>query len=154
MATSTPTSADATATLNTLIETCNDGKTGFEHAAGGIEDPVLKAELLQYSGQRAEFAAELTEAVAAAGAKPTEGGSVAAAVHRGWTKIRDAVTKSDRYAILAECERGEDSAVAAYRKAAGAGLPTAHANLIATQQQAIQRVHDRIKALRDSSKPA
>ena len=63
------------------------------------------------------------------------------------------ISKSDRHAILAECERGEDVAVAAYRKAAAAQLPQSLANIVSTQHAAIQRVHDRVKALRDASKP-
>ena len=147
-------SPDARSTVETLIETCRDGQTGFEHAAGGIEDPVLKAELLQYSGQRAEFASELAEALGMPIEKSEKSGSVTAALHRGWINIKSAVTGSDKHAILAECERGEDYAVAAYRKATSATLPTTLANAVATQQQAITRVHDRMKALRDASKSA
>ena len=145
-------SADAKSAVNNLIETCHDGQNGFESAAKGIEDPTLKAELLQYSGQRAEFAGELAAAMSQLGEDPAEGGSVSAALHRGWINIKDVVTGSDKHAILAECERGEDSAVAAYRKAAAATLPTSLANLVSTQHQAVQRVHDRVKALRDASK--
>ena len=82
----------------------------------------------------------------------SDGGSVAATLHRGWINIKEAVTGKDKHAVLSECERGEDVAVAAYRKANTAGLPTSIANLVSTQHQAVQRVHDRIKALRDSSK--
>lgn len=148
----TDTTAGASATINNLIETCRDGQNGFETAAKGVDDPVLKAELLQYSGQRAEFATELGEALTQSGEAPDDSGSVTAAVHRGWIKMKELVTGKDRYSILAECERGEDVAVAAYRKAAAAQLPQSLANIVSTQHAAIQRVHDRVKALRDAAK--
>ena len=146
------TTSSVSSTVNNLIETCKDGQNGFETAAKGVDDPVLKAELLQYSGQRAEFATELADALSQTGEAPEETGSIAAAIHRGWINIREAISKSDRYAILAECERGEDVAVAAYRKAAAAQLPQSLANIVSTQHAAIQRVHDRVKALRDAAK--
>jgi len=155
MATSTPTpsaAGDVRSTVNNLIETCRDGQKGFDVAASGVDDPVLKAELLQYSGQRSEFAQELVDALAQSGEAADDSGSLSAAAHRGWIKIKELVTGKDRYAILAECERGEDVAVAAYRKAAAAALPQSIANIVSTQHQAIQRVHDRVKALRDAAK--
>lgn len=152
MATTTTSSPNAAGTINDLIATCRDGQTGFEAAAKAVEDPVLKAELLQYSGQRAEFATELVEALKQTGEQADDSGSTTAALHRGWLKIKELVTGADRYAILAECERGEDVAVAAYRKAAAAQLPQSLSNLVSTQHQAIQRVHDRVKALRDAAK--
>lgn len=144
--------SNVASTVNNLIETCRDGQQGFEAAAKAVDDPVLKAELLQYSSQRAEFADELSEALSQAGESPTTHGSATAAAHRGWIKLKELVTGASRYSVLAECERGEDVAVAAYRKAAAATLPQSLAGLVSTQHAAIQRVHDRVKALRDAAK--
>jgi uncharacterized protein (TIGR02284 family) len=143
---------DVTSTLNELIQTCIDGQNGFDTAAKAIDDPSLKAELAGYSAQRRDFAAELRRLVAGEGEEPTERGSVAAALHRGWINLKNAISTNDRYAILAECERGEDSAVAEYRKAIGVGLPPDCASVVQSQFAAVQRTHDRIKALRDASK--
>ena len=46
-------------------------------------------------------------------------GSVAAALHRGWMSLKDAVTKSDTKAILEVAKQGEDHAVTEYEKALG-----------------------------------
>lgn len=139
-------------TINELIQTCIDGQNGFETASVSIDDPSLKSELMGYSTQRRDFANNLQNLVAASGEKPQERGSVAAALHRGWINLKDAVASNDRHAILAECERGEDSAVANYRKALQSDLPAEYAQVIETQFTAVQRTHDRIKALRDASK--
>jgi hypothetical protein len=44
-------------------------------------------------------------------------------MHRAWINIKSAVTNRDRHAILAEAERGEDSAVDAYKDALEENLP-------------------------------
>lgn len=55
-------------------------------------------------------------------------------------------------AMLDECERGEDRALARYRKASGQSLPPAVQAVVSKQLQGTQRNHDQIKALRDSHK--
>lgn len=139
-----------TEVLNDLIQTCIDGQKGFQTAAEAIDDPSLKAELQGYSDQRGEFAADLQNLVAAVGEAPRDSGSVTGALHRGWLNLRDAVSSRDTYAILAECERGEDSAVAEYRKATQADLPPEFTRVIDNQYAVVMSTHDRVKALRDS----
>lgn len=153
MATDTSNTYD---TINELIKTCHDGENGFETAANGVEDSALKAEFLEYSRQRRQFAADLRMLLSDAGIgdsgdEPATGGSVAAALHRGWINLKQAVTTNDRHAVLAECERGEDSAVETYREALNAGLPNPFADIVSAQYEQIQRAHDRVKALRDSA---
>ncbi len=143
---------EALSTLNALIETCIDGAKGFEAAANAIDDTRLKDELMRFSQQRNGFVMELQRLVRGAGEEPTESGSVAGAMHRGWIHIKDAVSTRDRYAILAECERGEDSAVAQYRKAIDGGLSAEIEPIVLEQSAAVQATHDRVKALRDMHK--
>ena len=133
-------------TLQHLIETCRDGQNGFETAAS------LQAELTQYSLQRQRFAADLELALDTLGEAKHEGGSVAGALHRGWMNLKSAIASNDRYAVLAECERGEDSAVKAYREAAAATLAAGLETLIESQYEQVQRVHDRVKELRDAAR--
>lgn len=140
-------------TLNELIETCIDGQKGFEAAAKAVDDPQLKNELLRYSEQRATFAEELQRLVSSTGESPTESGSMAAGMHRGWINLKSALASNDRHSILAECERGEDSAVETYRLALDEDLPPSVAVEVASQYQAIQSTHDRVRDLRDSAKP-
>ena len=105
-------------TLNHLIETLKDGQEGFRAASEDIGSSELKTLFSKYSLQRAQFAGELQEAVITLGDHdPADSGSVAGAVHRGWIDLKAALMSKDEHAVLAECERGEDVAVAAYRKA-------------------------------------
>lgn len=140
-------------TLNSLIETLKDGQNGFREAAEASDDTTLKQTLSEYSLQRSRFAGELQAQVIGLGeSDPEDSGSIVAAVHRGWIDLKAALTSRDRHAILAECERGEDSAVAAYRKALEADLPADIRQTVAAQQVEVQQAHDRIKALRDAAK--
>ena len=136
--------------VNKLLEICHDGESGFEAAANAVSNASVKAELMQYSGQRAEFAAELEKAVQELGEAPSTGGTIAGALHRGWMKLSKTAGSSD-HAILSNCERGEDAAVSAYRAALNTALPNQISTLVASQFQAVKRVHDRIKLLRDMS---
>ena len=105
-------------TINGLIETLKDGEKGFKEAAGAVKDPQLKSLFQEYSQQRHRFATELQSQAQGLGeSKPEETSSTAGAMHRAWMNLKSALTSHDDHAILAECERGEDSAVAEYKKA-------------------------------------
>ena len=145
---------DVISTLNGLIETCKDGQEGFKTAAEGIKDATIKSLFLEYSQQRAQFVGELQSEVRNLGGDPEKTGSVAAALHRGWMDIKSAVTGKDEHAILAECERGEDSAVSTYQDALKETLPGHLASVIQHQLDAIQEAHNRVRALRDAQAAA
>jgi len=99
--------------LNNLIETLKDGQEGFKQAAEGISDPKLKSLFRDYSQQRSRFATALqSEARRHGETEPETSSSATGALHRGWINLKSAITGGDEHAILAECERGEDSAVA------------------------------------------
>ncbi len=134
--------------LNNLIETCKDGQTGFQTAAEGVKRSDLKTLFGQYSQQRAKFAGELQNEVLRLGGDPTQTGSVAATLHRGWINIKSAVTGSDENAVIAECERGEDSAVANYKDAlADQKLPADVRSIVERQAAQVKESHDRIRNL-------
>ncbi len=147
----TATNDDVISTLNGLIETCKDGQDGFKEAAEGVERSDLKSLFYEFTQQRSQFTGELQSLVQSLGGDPANTGSVAAALHRGWINIKSVVTGKDESAILNECERGEDSAKAAYKSALEESLPANVTETIQTQYTAVKSAHDRIKALRDST---
>ncbi|MEO8077762.1 MAG: PA2169 family four-helix-bundle protein [Acidobacteriota bacterium] len=143
---------DAISVLNNLIETCKDGELGFKTAAEGLKSASIKATFLEYSRQRAEMARTLQAEVRRLGGDPEKAGSVSGTLHRGWLDIKSAITGKDDHGIVAEAERGEDVAKAAYENALKETLPgTAHA---VVQQQAAQvrQAHDAVRDLRDREK--
>lgn len=142
---------DVISTLNNLIETCKDGENGFRTAADGVKNGELKTLFNKYAQQRAQFAAELQSEVRKLGGDPEKTGSVAATLHRGWIDIKSTVTGEDEGAIIAECERGEDSAVRNYQDAMKETLPASVQTLVQRQFTQVKQAHDRIRDLEKAS---
>ena len=140
-------------TINSLIETLKDGQEGFKQAAEAVKDTSLKSLFNEFSLQRAKFAGELqSEAVNLGEPDPETDSSTSGALHRAWINIKSAVTSGDDHAILAECERGEDSAVNEYKEAMEEDISSPVRAIIERQYSEVKQAHDRIKHLRDATK--
>lgn len=135
--------------LNDLLETSRDGEYGFRACAEEVDSQQLKTVFLERAASCAKAANELMEAIRACGGKTDEGGSVAGALHRGWVHVKGTLGADSALSMLEECERGEDAAVASYRKALKQDLPAQVRELVQRQADGAQRNHDQIKALRD-----
>jgi len=140
-------------TINSLIETLKDGEEGFKQAAEAVKDSNLKSLFYEFSQQRARFATELqSQAMNLGESEPEESSSATGAMHRAWIDFKSAVTSGDDHAILAECERGEDSAVKEYEDALKADLPAPLDDIVSREYAEVKSAHDRIKGLRDATK--
>jgi uncharacterized protein (TIGR02284 family) len=136
--------------LNSLIETCKDGQEGFRAAAENVKSADFKSLFSELSMQRQQFTAELQTLVRSLAEDTEKTGSIAGALHRGWIDLKAALTSGDEHAILSECERGEDSAVAEYRDALEHDdLPANVRSVIRQQYMGVQAAHDRVRDLRD-----
>jgi len=138
---------EAISVLNDLIETLKDGEKGFRIAAQGVDRKDIQQLFLKYAEQRSKFVDELQREVRKLGGDPDESGSLAGAIHRGWINIKSAVTGQDEESVLAECERGEDSAVRNYEEALKKNLPESVRSLIQKQYAQVQEAHDTIRDL-------
>lgn len=141
---------NTTKTLNGLIEICKDGQEGFRDAGENARHPELKTLCAGYSLQRAKFAGELQGLVTQSGEEPEKTSSMASAIHRGWIDLKAAITKGSDHAILAECERGEDFAVSAYRDALQEDLPAHIRSVVSEQSVVVKATHDDIRDRRDA----
>lgn len=135
--------------LNDLLENARDGEYGFSSLAEEVEASALKTVFSDRAAQCREAARELAEMVTRYGGEPAEGGTVSGALHRGWVHVKGAVGANSEQSMLDECERGEDAAVARYRKALKQNLPMDVLALVERQAQGAQRNHDQMKMLRD-----
>jgi len=124
-------------TINSLIETLKDGQEGFKQAADAVKDPQLRSLFHDYSQQRSRFAGELQSQARSLGESEPEKTSSAT---------------GDAKAILAECERGEDSAINEFRKTMEDDLSSPLREVVSRQYREIQGAHDRVKQLRDAAK--
>ncbi len=143
-------------TLHNLIHILKDGQEGFRTASEDISNSELKTLFSSYSLQRSKFSGELQALAHELGEQdPPSSGSVAGALHRGWIDLKAALMSRDEHAVLAECERGEDAAVAAYRKAIEEDdVPANILAILQIQFMDIKSAHDNIRNLRDSRKTA
>ena len=74
-------------------------------------------------------------------------------MHRTWINLKSAIAKHDNHAILAECERGEDSAIKQYQEAMeDEDLTAPVRDIISRQYTEVKSAHDRVKQLRDATK--
>jgi uncharacterized protein (TIGR02284 family) len=137
------------ALLNELIETSMDGEKGFALAAKDSKEPSLTVLFSEGEQSCRAAAAELQDQVRMLGGNAEDGGSMKAAVHRGWISIKSAATSRDSKAILEECERGEDYAKAKYADALKQALPEPVRTLVARQYQGVIANHDRVRDLRN-----
>lgn len=136
--------------LNDLVESCRDGEYGFTACAEHVKAQDVRTLLLRHADECRGAAAELATQIRQLGGKPDEGGTVSGAMHRGWVSVRGTLAGYTDLAMLKECERGEDAALARYRKALKENLPPAVKSLVERQAQGTQRNHDQIKAMRDA----
>lgn len=140
--------------LNDLLETSRDGEQGFRTSAEQAQTSEIQSFLARRAGDCAKAAAELEQAVRAHGGTPADGGTMTGAMHRGWVAIKTAMMANDDKAVLEECERGEDAAVASYRKALQHALPPGVRSLVERQAAGAQRNHDEVRALRNRYRAA
>src|SRR3954453_19877877 len=145
---------EISATINSLIETLKDGQEGFKQAAEAVKDSNLKSLFNEYSLQRSRFAGELqAEARQLGESDPETTSSTSGAMHRAWINIKSAVTSGDDHTVLAECERGEDSAVKEYQDAIeDSDLSAPIREIVRRQYNEVKSAHDRVRQLRDVAK--
>ncbi len=133
-----------------LVETLKDGERGFASAAEKLRDSD-RAEwattLQRLAEQRAGFRNEIVAMGHEYGDDVDESGSAAAALHRGWISLKDALTGDDAGSVLGAAVTGEDHAVSEYEKAEKADLSAGFRAVVARQHAAIVAARDEVKAL-------
>lgn len=146
---------DIVSTLNDLVETCRDGEYGFNACAEHAASEQVRSLFRTRAQDCRTGALELQDLVRQCGGTPDEGGSATGAMHRGWVAVLGAVAGTSDERMLDEAERGEDAALARYRKALKEDdLPPTVRNVIERQLAGVQRNHDQVKALRDRMRAA
>ncbi len=141
-------------TCNSLIQTLEDGKNGFEAAATKLADdkrPDVAARFAVFATERGQMAAELKEMAKNYGDAPAESGTAAGALHRGWMGLKDALTGTNADAVIASAERGEDHAMEQYRDAVKADISPEFKAVVMRQMTKVEQAHDYVSALKKSA---
>ncbi|RZI96614.1 MAG: PA2169 family four-helix-bundle protein [Variovorax sp.] len=138
--------------LNDLLENARDGEYGFKTCAEQVESSGAKQLFADRAIGCAQAAQELEALVRQYGGEPADGGTAAGALHRGWVQIKGAVGADSELSILESCERGEDTAIARYRKALKEDLPADVRAVVEKQAAGAQKNHDQIRDLRNATR--
>ncbi|RYB91328.1 PA2169 family four-helix-bundle protein [Nocardioides glacieisoli] len=137
-----------------LVETLKDGEKGYATAADKLRDsdrPEWATTMQRLSQQRAGFWREIVDMGHEYGDDVDESGTVAAAVHRGWLSLKDAVTGDDPDGVLGAAQTGEDHAVKEYEDALKMDLSAGFREVVVRQQADVLAARDELKALKSAS---
>jgi uncharacterized protein (TIGR02284 family) len=149
-------STDKTVTSD-VMKTLEDGKEGFAKAASLVEQdaPEVCATLLRLSEQRKSFHEELQEMAKDYGDAIEESGTIAAALHRGWMTLKDAVSGSDAAGVLDAAVQGEEHAVKTYETALESPDISSGLRLVLVRQMAdVSKAYEEVVLLRNTHKAA
>lgn len=146
---STPEADHARNVVKELVHVCRDGEHAFERAARAVDNPVMRAELIQYSVQRREFVAELQEALAAVGDRADDDMPAYSSDQGRWQVLERAAEAGDRRTLLHECENFDRSALDVYRNALQARLPYALDGVVHSHFYSLTRIQSRLQCLAD-----
>ncbi|WP_353952297.1 PA2169 family four-helix-bundle protein [Knoellia sp. S7-12] len=133
-----------------LVETLRDGEKGFSAAADKLRDgdhPEWATLMQRLSEQRASFRQEIVALGHDYGDDVDESGTAAAALHRGWISLKDALTGDDAGGVLGAAVTGEDHAVSEYEKALDKDLSAGFREVVSRQHQTVVAARDEVKAL-------
>lgn len=137
-----------------LVETLKDGERGFATAAEKLRDsdhPQWAETLQRFSQQRAEFCQEIVAMGHEYNDDVDESGTVAAALHRGWISLKDALTGDDAGSVLGAAVTGENHAVSEYEKALEQDLSAGFREVVTRQHAAVVAARDEVKALTEAA---
>ncbi len=140
-----------------LMKTLENGKEGFAKAADLVEhdSPEVATTFRRLSQQRSSFYNELQAMAKDYGDPIEESGTIAAAIHRGWMSLKDAVSGSDPVGALDAAVQGEEHAVEEFEKALESpDLSTGLRLVLVRQKTDVVKAHEEVKAIRDSRKSA
>lgn len=143
---------DVVDVLNDLLENARDGEYGFRTCAEQVETAQAKQLFASRAEGCRQAGEELMQLIRSYGGEPASGGTAAGALHRGWVQVKGGVGADSELSILESCERGEDTAVARYRKALKQSLPADVRAVVQRQADGAQQNHDRIRDLRNAAR--
>jgi uncharacterized protein (TIGR02284 family) len=135
--------------LNDLIKINADRITGYEKAAGKVENSevMLKSLFYQISDESQEIKERLIDKVVALGGIPADESTAAGKVYHTWIEGRPEISNHNATSILENCEFGEDAAQRAYQDAVEESktFPEDVSHMIRNQQHLLKMSHDLIR---------
>lgn len=141
---------DAIDVLNGLLTMSRDGEDGFASAARHATTPAVRTALEGRARDCASAVIALQVEIDRLGGRPTEHGSVSAALHRGWTTLKTVFSSNDDKVVLDECVRAEEEAMTVYREALEKPLPAEARLLVLRQAEGVSRNYAEVLRMRSA----
>jgi uncharacterized protein (TIGR02284 family) len=138
----------ALSALREIVDACRDGENGYGQAAQDVQDPRLKELFSIYSNQRRGFADAIERQFIALGGTPRQGKTLSGRIHRKWLEVRATIDHGGAVSMLAECERGENTARAKYEHALSIPMPDYLRDILLDQLAEIRLAHDQLDRMR------
>ncbi len=138
------------AVVEDLVKINNDRIEGYEKAATQTDEGDLKQLFEAMITDSRHNATELNKYLRGMGEERERDSTLAGKLYRTWMDVKGSFGGSDRRAILATCEYGEDAAQKSYNTALEHDFLPADIRLTISNQRAqLRRSHDQIRHLRD-----
>ena len=134
--------------LRDILDACRDGAHGYGLAAQDVHDPRLKELFGIYAIQRRAFGEAIERQFVALGGVPRSHDTLGGKVHRKWLDVRASIDHGAAISMLAECERGENTARARYEHALSIPMPEKLRDLLLNQLAEIRLTHDQLDRMR------
>ena len=136
-------------TLNGLIATTIDSVDGYRSAAESSDSGRYNQLFFSRADERQQVASTLKAEVVRLGGNPEDDGTILAAGHRTFMKLKEAVVGANEQAIVEEVERGEDVIKTRYEKAlSDTALSTGVRQVIQTAYQSVKQGHDQMRDIK------
>ncbi len=132
--------------LNQLIVTNRDSATGYETAASAVENPDYRQFFEEYAQQRQQFVTELSSLVSEYGGDPEQSGHLVSTLQRAWMNIKASLSEGD-HAIMDECDRADEAALALYAETLPKALPEPVKSMVRRQLVDVRIAHERVHGL-------
>jgi uncharacterized protein (TIGR02284 family) len=141
--------------LNDLIKINNDRIAGYQKANESTDETGLNLLFNEYIDQSKNYVSELREYIRVLGGSPTDGTTLSGKFYHAWMDVKSTFINKDKHGILADCERGEDIAKSAYRKALDdkelIWEDQQVVSILNNHMEGLRIAHDTIKSLRDTA---
>ena len=135
--------------LNRLIETTIDSADGYAEAAKESQSSRFASTFQERASERRQVASRLQQQVRALNGKVEDDGTVLAAAHRAFMKLRESVSKGSDKAVIDEVERGEDHIKAKFEDALkDNGITPATQAVINAAYGSVRSGHDQMRNLK------
>jgi uncharacterized protein (TIGR02284 family) len=144
---------NTTDVLNDLIQINNDRIEGYQKAKDELngKEPDLQTLFSDFIAQSREIRDELKSEVELRDEDSADDTTARGKIYRGWMDVRVTFSGHDRKTVLENCERGEDAAQNAYKDALKEDLPENVRMQIKQQKEILNKAHNEVKRLRDST---